>query len=200
MTTVAVIGAGSVGRALGSGLAAAGHEVVFGVRDPSDPRHADLAVRRTPAAASGGAQVVILAVPADAVPATVASLDLRAGQVVVDATNAVRTPPPGGFPTVGALVASLLPEGVRLVKAFNTIGAEHLGNGRFGELRAFLPVAGDAEGLAVVLPLTEDLGFAPADLGGRDEIGLVEDHARLWIHLAFRRGWGRSFGFVAVNR
>ena len=35
---IAVIGAGNVGGGLGSALAAAGHSVVFGVRDPASPK------------------------------------------------------------------------------------------------------------------------------------------------------------------
>jgi hypothetical protein len=28
---------------------------------------------------------------------------------------------------------------------------------------------------------------------------MVEDAARLWIHLAFRCGWGRDFGFGVLR-
>jgi predicted dinucleotide-binding enzyme len=90
----------------------------------------------------------------------------------------------------------LLAPDVLLVKAFNTIGAEHLGDGRFGSDRAFLPIAGDEQGLRVVEPLAEALGFAPVALGGREAFGHLEAHAALWIHLAFNCGWGRDFGFV----
>ena len=41
--------------------------------------------------------------------------------------------------------------------------------------------------------------FDVADLGGPEAIRIVEDHARLWIHLAFRCGWGRSFGFTVAR-
>jgi hypothetical protein len=85
------------------------------------------------------------------------------------------------------------------VKAFNTIGAEHLGAGRVGGTAAFLPLAGDDDGRGIVAGLARDLGFEVAELGGRDTIRLVEDFARLWIHLAFRCGWGRDFGFAVVR-
>ena len=35
---IAIIGAGNVGGGLGTGLAQAGHEVVFGVRDPDSEK------------------------------------------------------------------------------------------------------------------------------------------------------------------
>mgnify|MGYP000435617036 FL=1 len=199
---VGIIGAGSVGRSLGRGLTAAGHSVAFGVRDTGDPRYADLAAGGQLADLAGavdGAQVVGLAVPADAVAGAVAAMSLRAGQVLADATNAVRTPVPDGHDTLGSYVASLLPDGVAFVKAFDTIGAEHFDGRLAGTPGSFLPIAGAAEGTQVVAQLAADLGFEPAVLGGREAVGLVEDHARLWIHLAFAAGWGRSFRFAVVR-
>lgn len=201
---VAVIGAGSVGRALAIGLAGAGHQVVVGVRDPGSERAAAVAAVLgadrvvAPAAATADADAAILAVPVDALGEAVPGLGLTDGAVLVDATNAVMRPPPAGFHTVGAYVASLAPRAA-VVKAFNTIGAEHLGDGRVGRQRAFLPVAGADEGRPLVVGLAESLGFDVADLGGPDAVGLVEDHARLWIHLAMRCGWGRQFGFAVVR-
>jgi predicted dinucleotide-binding enzyme len=199
MARIAVIGAGSVGRALAGGLRAAGHDVTFGVRDPADPRHAAIGAVATTADATRGAEVVILAVPANAVPTLVPALGFGAGQVVLDATNAVRDPVPGGFATMGELVGSLLPDGVALAKAFDTIGAEHLGDGRITDSGLFLPVAGDPAAVDIAVALAGDLGFAVAPLGGRERFAMVEDHARLWIHLAFGCGWGRGFGFAVVR-
>ncbi|MEM7276052.1 MAG: NAD(P)-binding domain-containing protein [Actinomycetota bacterium] len=200
---VAVIGGGSVGGALARGLATAGHQVVVGVRGPTDDRHDELrasvpVVSTTEAVTD--AETIILAVPAAAVAEVVPTLGCRTGQVVIDATNAVGRPVPDGHATMADLVTSLLDEGVAFVKAFNTIGAEHLGDGRFDQGAAFLPIAGDPAGLAAATELGTDLGFEVADLGDRSAVGLVEDHARLWIHLAFARQWGRDFGFTVVRR
>ncbi len=196
---IAVIGAGSVGRALATALSRSGHDVVVGVRDPADPKHAavgqDLA---TPADAIDGATVVVLAVPAPTLPDVVPALGLAEGQIVVDATNAVGAPPPGGFATVGALVASLVPAGVAVVKAFDTIGAEHLIDGTVAGTPAFLPIAGDPGATPAVVGLAREIGFDAVELGGPEAFGLVEEHAKLWIHL-MRRGWGRDFGFAVVG-
>jgi predicted dinucleotide-binding enzyme len=86
-----------------------------------------------------------------------------------------------------------------VAKAFNTVGAEHLGNGRTDHGAVFLPVAGDPEAVAAVVALAAGLGFDVVDLGGREQFGMVEDHARLWIHLAFRCGWGRQFAFTVAR-
>ena len=37
--TIAVLGAGEVGRTLGHGLSRAGHDVLYAVRDPSAAKH-----------------------------------------------------------------------------------------------------------------------------------------------------------------
>jgi predicted dinucleotide-binding enzyme len=199
MTTIGIIGAGSVGRALGHGLTGAGHRILYGVRQPDDTRHSDLeGVVGVEVAARPA--IVLLTVPAAAVGDIVPSLALTAGQVLVDVTNAARAPVPDGFDTMGAYTASLVSPGVAVVKAFNTIGAEHLANGLVEGRPAFLPIAGDMTGVEVIVPLAEQLGFNPAMLGGREAFGLVEAHAALWIHLAFRCGWGRGFAFVAVGR
>jgi 8-hydroxy-5-deazaflavin:NADPH oxidoreductase len=199
---VVVVGAGPVGTALGRGLERCGHTVSLAVRDPSDGKYDDLRTEhalRPLADDLASEHVVVLAVPAPALADVVPGLALRPGQVVVDATNAVRSPLPDGFDSVGSYVASLLPDGVDVVKAFNTIGAEHLSSGRVGGTAVFLPMAGDERGRGVVAELATAMGFEPADLGGREMIGMVEDHARLWIHLAFACGWGRQFGFTAIR-
>jgi 8-hydroxy-5-deazaflavin:NADPH oxidoreductase len=197
---IGIIGAGPVGTALASGLSRAGHDVVIGARRPAEARYQDLAIDVVAVAdAVEGADVVVLAVPAEALGDLVPALGLGAGQVLVDATNAVFTPIPDGFDTIGDFVASLAPADVAFVKAFNTVGAEHLAGGAF-DPPTFLPIAGDAQATTVVASLADDLGFDVADLGGREAIGLVEAHARLWIHLAIRRGWGRDFAWSVVRR
>ena len=195
MTTIAIVGAGNVGTALGRGFAARGHAVTYGVRDTTDARYAELPSCATPQVAVDGADVVILSTPCAAVPDVLRGLTLRDGQTVIDATNAVRTPPPEGFATMGDLVAALVPEGVSVVKAFNTIGAEHLGNGQVGGKPAFLPIAGDEAGAKLALGLATDLGFEAVVIGGREQFGVMENFAKLWIQLAFGCGLGRDFGF-----
>ena len=55
---IAIIGAGNVGKALAGRFAKAGHEIVFGVRDPAAARNAALphpALRTAEAAATADA-------------------------------------------------------------------------------------------------------------------------------------------------
>lgn len=196
---IAIIGSGNVGRAIGAGLSRIGHDVTFGVREPGDDRHADLDQVATRKNAVDGADIVVLAVPADAVADTVPTLGLRAGQIVVDATNAVGRPVPDGHTTMADLIATLSPEGIALVKAFNTISFEHMSTGEIDGAALFLPVAGDDEAAAVVAELAADIGFDSVVVGGREHFGTLEAHAQLWIRLAFGVGWGRRFGFTALH-
>jgi len=198
---VAVIGAGNVGGRLARGLTRAGHQVTVGVRRAE--RVADLASHgitvTDPASAAAASDVVVLAVPVPALADAVRSLGPLRGKTLVDATNAVGVPVPEGHDTVGAYVTSLAPDAF-VVKAFNTIGAEHLEDGSVGGTSAFLPLAGADEGRPTVVALARSIGFDVADLGGPECIGMVEDAARMWIHLAFRRGWGRDFGFGVLRQ
>ena len=197
---IAIIGSGNVGRSIGTGLRRTGNHVTYGVRDINDERHADLGQVTTRADAVAGASLVVLAIPADAVATTIPTLGLRAGQQVIDATNAVGQPIPDGRETMADLVASLLPPEVSLAKAFNTIGFEHMASGQIEGSAIFLPIAGDDDAAKTIADLATTIGFDAVIVGGRDHFGTLEAHAQLWIRLAFGVGWGRSFAFTTLGR
>ena len=122
--TIAVIGAGRVGRTLGAKWAAAGHHVVYGVRAPSTPDTTSV----QDAAAS--AEVVLLAVPGGAAKDVLATLgQALAGKVVIDATNDVR-----GTGKLHALEE--LTDGAHPVRAFNTLGWENFADPVFDGVNA----------------------------------------------------------------
>src|SRR6516162_4603745 len=99
---VAVIGAGNVGGTLGKRWAQAGHEVVFGARDPKEAKIAALVRESGPSAraasvpeAARQATVVVLSVPwENARDAVAAAGDLR-GRILIDATNPLPLTPEG---------------------------------------------------------------------------------------------------------
>lgn len=198
---IAVIGTGNVGRALGLGLARAGHDVVFGSRRPSETSIGDVPVA-TSSEAVAGAEVVVLAVPASAAEATLQELPDLAGAVVVDTTNAVdwsRGPAVAVHPSQAERLASLAP-GARVVKAFNHIGAEHLDRPSFRSGPPDLFVAGDdEEARRVVMGLAADLGFNPVDAGPLVNARALEHLAVLWMYLATRGGHGRGIAFRLVE-
>jgi len=82
---IAVIGAGNIGRTLGTKWAAGGHQVVYGVRSPAAPETASIADT------VATAEVVTLAVPGAAAKDVLATLGAAlAGKVVIDATNDIQ--------------------------------------------------------------------------------------------------------------
>lgn len=195
---ITVVGAGNVGSALTLGFAGAGHQVRLAVRRPlTDPP----APARPVAGAADDADVTVLAVPFAAVADVLAELAPPAGAVLVDATNPFGRPVPDGHPSGAAHVAAHAP-GARVIKAFNVMGAEHLGDpGLAGGLRALLPVAGeDPQARGLVAGLARDVGFDAVEVGGLDAAHLLEEAARYWGLLAFAGGLGRGFALAAVGR
>lgn len=189
------MGAGRVGTSLGERWSAVGHEVVYGVRDPADPRHAELGVAAVPAEAARGADVVVLALPWASVEGVVRGLDLS-GTVVVDATNPLGA---SGDASGAELVAVWAPE-ARVAKAFNTTGWENMADPSFPDGRtAMLVAADDADAKATVLSLACELGFDAIDAGPLAAARELESLAALWIRLA-RTGHGRGIAFALLRR
>lgn len=196
---IGILGTGNVGTALGKGWARAGHRVVFGSRHPAS---VDCAVGQadTIAGAAAQAEVVVLAVPFEAVPDAVAAAGDLAGRIVVDATNAIGRPIPEPHRSGAELVAALAP-GARVVKAFNTMGYETMADPVVDGRSALGLVAGDdADAKHTVMTLATSLGFEAIDAGDLRAARLLEGLAELWVHLAFRAGQGRGVAFALLRR
>jgi predicted dinucleotide-binding enzyme len=89
--------------------------------------------------------------------------------------------------------------GARVVKAFNTVGAEVMAHPKLAAGRASLGIAGDdAEAKGEVRALAELLGFDVLDAGGLARARVLEHIALYWIGLSATRG--RTFAFVASDR
>jgi len=86
---VAIIGKGNVGKALGPNIAAAGHHVIFGVRDPHDPKHAtgDHIPLKGVGEAVFDADIVILAINWEALDSALAESGDMEGKVLIDCIN-----------------------------------------------------------------------------------------------------------------
>ncbi|MFN7149301.1 MAG: NADPH-dependent F420 reductase [Microthrixaceae bacterium] len=194
--SVVIVGAGSVGSALGTNLRALGHDVRFALRSPRGD--GDVGLDR----AAVGADLTVLAVPFDAIDAVVPRLGLEPGDVLVDATNPFGRPLPDGVPSGAALVAGAAGEGVRVVKAFNVLGAEHMAAPPLPDgHRPLLPVAADDDAARrLVADLATDMGFDAVPIRGLDNAGLLEEAARYWGLLAFNGGLGRDVVLVAHHR
>jgi predicted dinucleotide-binding enzyme len=208
---IGMIGAGSVGGALGQRWAAAGHEIKFGVRDASKAEVVQLLTSMGPRASAGPVaeaaafgEVVVLATPWEAAQAAIQSAGNLAGKILVDCTNPLQPALAGlsvGHTTSAGEEVAKWAKGARVVKAFNTTGAPNMANPRFGSSRAVMFMAGDdAAAKAAVKKLGEDLGFEMVDAGALVQARLLEPLAMLWIHLALKQGLGRDFALGLLRR
>ena len=189
---ISIIGDGNVGSALARGLERAGHRVATTGHDPESEKLL---------AESG--EVIILAVPFDAIDDVVSTIGNRAdGKTVVDVTNAV-TPDHKlavGFTTSGAEELQKKLSGAKIVKAFNTDFASTMdkGEAKGEQLSAF--VAGDdRQAKETVLELAGDIGFDPVDAGPLENARLLEPLALLNIQLGYSLGHGTESGIKAVH-
>lgn len=205
---IAVIGAGNVGKTLGSGWAGKGHAVVYGVRDPGSPKLADIDRAQTPvlsvAQAAANADVVVLATPWAATQDAVAACGSLAGKVVLDTTNPISA----GFSGMdrpegksgGELVAGWA-VGAKVVKVFNTTGFNNMANPVYGNARSMMLYCGeDAGAKDVARQLCADLGFDPVDAGPMENARYTEALAWVWIWLAIKGGQGRDMAFTMAKR
>ena len=200
---IAIIGAGRVGRALGTRWTEVGHDVVYGVRDPGDPKVGDLARVATPQEAVDGADVVLISLPWAATQEVVSGLDVG-DAVVLDATNplAVNARELVANPSLaGAELVRDWMGGARVVKAFNTTGSGNMTNPDYGAQKPMMPVAGDDEAAkAVAIGLANEIGFAGVDTGPLSGARELEHLAMLWIRMAYPLGNGPDIAFALLRR
>jgi 8-hydroxy-5-deazaflavin:NADPH oxidoreductase len=204
---IAIIGAGSVGATLGRAWVKLGEDVIWGVRNPADPKHATLPKERAkaPAEAVKEAEIVVIATPWSAAEAVVKSLGSLAGKIVIDCTNPLGMGPDGlqlvlGFNTsAGEQVASWA-LGAFVFKTLNTTGAGNMAKAADYPVKPVMLVAGDdADRKPAVMELVGKLGFEPVDAGPLKNARLLEPFAMVWIDQAMKRGRGRDFAFALVN-
>lgn len=201
MQPIVIVGAGAVGRALGTNLLRLGHRVRYAVRDTASavvPAGAEVGPVD---GAATDAHLVVLAVPFAVVEQVVPRLGLAPGQVLVDATNPFGAGT-GDSPSGAAVVAAVAGRGVSVVKAFNVLGAEHMESPPLPDgHRPLLPVASDDPAARrLVLDLASAMGFDAVDVGTLGAAPLMEEAARYWGLLAFAGGRGRRLVLVAHQR
>ena len=176
---IGIIGTGPVGLTLGTVWARAGHEVVFGSRDPARAAESVGVASATTQEQAAAFGEVVLWTPRGVMPA---DPDMLAGKIVLDPNN--RGPGPSGD------YASPRPEGpsfaeqlqasaprARVVKAFNTVVMRLLREDperlRASGAQVFL-AGNDAEAKAVAAALAADIGLGAVDLGRLEAAWMAE--------------------------
>lgn len=207
--TISILGAGNVGMALAKALTQRGESVVLGVPDPAKYAAAvqalgPLARIAGTDAAIDASDLVILAVPYSALEAIARSRTQWQGKVLVDATNPLAPGLVGltlGTSTSGAEALASQANGARVVKAFNSTGAENMADSRYSGGTPFMPVCGDdVQARQRVLALATLIGFDAVDCGDLRAARYLEPFAMTWIHMALKLGHGRRFAFARLQR
>jgi predicted dinucleotide-binding enzyme len=207
--SISIIGAGNVGQALAQALASKGESVFLGVPEPEKYRATVRALGErvhigTANASVAASEVVILAVPYSAADSIARSIPDWQGRILVDATNPLAPGLAGlsvGTTSSGAEEIAKAARGARVVKAFNTTGAENMADSRYPGGTVFMPVCGDdAEARTRVVALATLIGFDAVDCGDLKTARYLEPFAMTWIHMAIKLGHGRRFAFARLQR
>jgi NADPH-dependent F420 reductase len=207
---IAIIGTGQVAAALGKGWAARGHMITFASREPNAERVQALLADAGPNAtgarvadAVARSSVIVLAVPFTAVRERLEMAGDIGGKVIIDCTNPIA---PGLRPmfdsgTSGVEQIATWAPRARVVKAFNTTGAENMRRPVYDGKPATMFICGDDEmAKGAAAQLAEELGFEVVDAGGLSAARHLESLALLWIHLAHVNGLGRDIAFKLLRR
>ena len=175
--TIAIIGTGNVGAALGTEFAQQGHTIIYGSRSPLGLKALDLvgktkgsAKTAIPAEAAIDADIVVLAVPGMVVEDVVKGLGDLSGKIIIDATNPLVMDEPMHFTfgvetSNGEIVQAAAPD-AKVVKAFNTISWQSMISPEDASGPLYVPVVGnDAAAKEKVSALIEKMGLVAIDLG-----------------------------------
>lgn len=197
METIAVIGAGNVGRTLATAWAAAGHQVLVGSRTPEKEEPPAGTAVTDPVSAIVGSRVVVYTIPGAAMPDVLAAhAGALAGRIVIDATNNMA---PGHAGELSAL--RHLPAGALGFRAFNSVAWENMANPVFGGVAADMFFAGpDGAERETVGALIADVGFRPVYVGADAAgVAVVDSVASLFFALAFGQRHGRRLAFRVLT-
>jgi predicted dinucleotide-binding enzyme len=183
---IGTIGAGDLAQAFAKRVLKAGHKVkISNSRGPDSLREIVSQLGRSATAATSeeavACEIVLLAVPWDNVPETLARLPEWKNQILIDGVNPFHgkagnfTPANVGNLSTSQFVAALAP-GARVVKAFNhmlvpNLEADPVVNG--ARRVAFLS-ADDDGAKKLVQTLLENCGYSVVDLGNLRDGGLIQ--------------------------
>jgi predicted dinucleotide-binding enzyme len=189
---VGIIGNGHVGSALARGLTKAGHIIKAIGNEPAKLQEV-----------AGWSEIAMLAVPFTAIDSVIKAIgDSVGGKTLVDITNALSADMQWalGFTTSGAEELQRKVPKARVVKAFNTVFAQHMDSGHLCDQQLTAFVAGnDAGAKNDVLELARNIGFQAIDAGPLRNARLLEALGFLNIQLGYGLNMGTQSGFKYLH-
>jgi len=211
---ITIIGAGNMGRGIGTRLLSGGHTVTLVDREPDSA--AALAEQIASSADKGANvktasfgspindQIVILAVPYDATGSIIEQYGSKlAGKTVVDISNPLNATFDGlaiqADTSAAEEIAKEVPNGTKVVKAFNTIFSQTLEEGEVDGKPLDVLIAGDnADAKEKVAELVKDGGMRPIDTGPLSRARQLEGIGLLHITLQQELGtnWKSTIKFL----
>ncbi len=181
---VTTIGRGTIGGTLGRLWASAGHEVTQLGREGGD---------------AAGADVVLLAVPSEAVPDALASVAGLHGKVVIDATNRLGaqalSPPPVGYHSIAEYVKAQT--GGPTAKAFNLNFGNLLDQAATPSSRPDNIWVGDDGARGPVEQLSRDIGMEPLNGGPLENAAIQEEFATMLMAMVRDTGGPLFYRFAS---
>jgi predicted dinucleotide-binding enzyme len=203
---IGIIGAGSLGSALGDRLGGAGHEIILGGGDTA----LEVANRLrlgggTNSEAAAFGEVVVLAVPFASIDAALEEAGALGGRVLWSCVNALKRDFSGltvGFDTSAAEQVARRASGARVVAAIPPF-ARAIASGDLAYDHGLAPsvflCGDDPAAKGVVERLVHDIGGQPVDAGRLSAARLVEPAMMLLIGLA-NAGVPRDVGLRLLER
>jgi predicted dinucleotide-binding enzyme len=184
--TIAVIGTGNVGGALGPRFSELGHDIIYGSRQP-DRADVQALVAQTrgnatamlPADAAAAADIIVMATKWADAEVALKSLGDLSGKIILDPNNAVRFGDDGKrYPAVDTSAAELIQSwapNAKVVKAFNTLGSDTMANPASAGGPVTIAIAGnDPAAKAVIAGLVTGIGFEVMDMGDLSAARFIE--------------------------
>jgi predicted dinucleotide-binding enzyme len=187
--TTAIMGVGKIGTMVAHNLVQGGERVILANRDKSKADKlavelGDLASSAEVADAIAQSDVVVLAVYFEVMKFFIPEFGEKlVGKIVVDPSNPVGPDGKGGFKKTipadqssGEIIAHMLPNGAKFVKAFGTLSGDSLASAsRRAPERAVLFYATDDAGAGeAVARLITAAGFDAVKVGGADQSIRIE--------------------------
>ena len=208
---LAVIGAGNIGKSIGTWASGIGYDVIFSAKNPEHAKEAAKAAgnnakfAETPEAMRE-ADMILLAVPYTAAKDVLAGMGshLR-DKILIDATNPLNAEYSGleiGFTTSAAEEIAKLAPGAKVVKAFNTVFAAVYASRDpkiKGNKVSVFYASDDKDAKLKVAELITGMGFDAVDAGPLKAARNIEPLAMLNIGLGYGMGHGTSVGFSYIR-